>query len=332
MVHVRIQEVGIYHPQKSVDNEFYIKHFEENVGKDIRHFLEDVMGRKSRYVIDNDHENGLTMGIEASKNALKKANLTGKDIDMIVFSTQIPETTYPTNAILVHQAIEAPNHAIVMDSNANCAGMTVAIEQTSRYMLSNPFVKRALVVGSDYNSLISDPTDEMTYANYGDAAAAIILEKTDEDTGFIDGIYYSDPIHQEFIRYPAEGLSKTLKGLGDEGKYIRWIPFDGGADSIAPLHDIINKMLERNNLTIQDIKTFCFSQYAYANIVKSQADLGIRDDQISYVGDKFGYTGTSSPIMALNGAIESGQLQRGDYVLLCTVGAGFKLIATIFKY
>ncbi|MGE7660380.1 ketoacyl-ACP synthase III [Peribacillus sp. NPDC097197] len=329
MSYIRIKNVAIYHPEKSVSNDFYLKHFQEKKGKNIQNFL-NVMGRKERYLIDNDEENGLTMGIEAARRVLQKANLSGKDMDMIVFSTQIPETTYPTNAVLVHQAIEANNHTIVLDSNANCAGMSVAVDQASRYMLSNPYVKKALIVGSDYNSLLSSPDDEITYANYGDAAAAVILEKTEENTGFIDSIYYTDPMHQEFINYPANGLSKTLKGTGN-GRYIKWLPFDA-SDSLPPTYNMINQILERNNLKVSDIKSYCFSQFALGNILKIQENLKIEDKQITYVGDRFGYTGTSSPFIAFHEAIETDQIQRGDYVLFWTVGAGFELIAILFKY
>lgn len=329
MSYIKIKKVAIYHPEKSVNNDFYLNHFQEKKGKSIQNFL-DAMGRRDRYLIDNDDENGLTMGIEAAKRVLQKANLIGKDIDMIVFSTQIPETTYPTNAVLVHQAIEGDNHTIVLDSNANCAGMTVAVDQACHYMLSSPYVRKALVVGSDYNSLLSSPDDEITYANYGDAAAAVILEKTEEDTGFIDSIYYTDPMHQEFIRYPADGLSKKQKGASN-GRYIKWLPFDA-SDSLPPSFNIIDQILERNDITANDIKAYCFSQFALVNILKIQEHLKIKDEQITYVGDRFGYTGTSSPFIALHEAVETGQVKRGDYVLFWTVGAGFELITMLFKY
>ncbi|WP_110928710.1 3-oxoacyl-[acyl-carrier-protein] synthase III C-terminal domain-containing protein [Bacillus massiliglaciei] len=329
MTNIFINNVAIYHPKKLVSNDFYHEHFQKNSGKDISHFME-VMGRKDRYLIDNEKENGLTMGIEASKKVLAKSGLAGTDIDMIVFSTQIPETTFPTNSMNIHHAIEAGHETITMDSNANCAGMTLAVEQASRYMMSNPRVNRALIVGSDYNSLISDPQDAMTYANYGDAAAAVILEKTDTDTGFIDSAYYCDSVQRDMIRYPAQGLANAVRGNGDD-KYIQWLPFDG-AIALPPAYKMIDALLTRNNLTSRDIKAYCLSQYALVNIKRIQEHFQLDDNQIVYVGDRFGYTGTSSPFIALHEGIESGQISRGDYVVFWTVGAGFELTAMLFKY
>jgi 3-oxoacyl-[acyl-carrier-protein] synthase III len=65
MANIQIKAVDIYHPKKNVDNDFYIEHFKKQ-GKDIKHFIENIMGRKKQYIIDSDQENRLTMGIEAT--------------------------------------------------------------------------------------------------------------------------------------------------------------------------------------------------------------------------------------------------------------------------
>ncbi|MRG87353.1 3-oxoacyl-[acyl-carrier-protein] synthase III C-terminal domain-containing protein [Salinibacillus xinjiangensis] len=328
MTSIKIKEVEIYHPEKVVNNDYYIQHFKEK--KDISHFLE-VMGRENRYVIDNEEENGLTMGIDASKKVLKKANLTGEDIDLIVFTTQVPETTFPSNATYVHDAIDAKHDTIIMDTNANCAGMTVAVEQASYYMKANPYVSKALIIGSDYNTLVSNPEEEITYACYGDAAAAVILEKTEEeDTGFIDSIYFTDSINRDMIRFPKDGLTKSILENRSVSS-ISWLPFDGGI-ALPPTYEMFNKILERNHLTTKDIKAYCLSQFALSNILKIQDHYTLQDEQLIYVGDRFGYTGTSSPFIALYEGIETGRIQRGDYILFWTIGSGYELVATLFKY
>jgi len=325
MQNIKIKEVAIYHPKNIVKNEYYIQHF-KNQGKDITHFLE-IMGRKERFIINNKNENTITMAIEASKLVLEKAGLEGKDIDMIIFSTQVPERTLPTNAMYVHKAIEARNHTIILDSNANCAGMTLSVEMASRYMQSNPRVKTALVVGSDANSLISNPEQEITYANFADASAAVILVKTEEETGFIDAIYEVDSSNKDNIAFPQEGLSKTIGSK----EHIVFLPFDG-AMAIPVACEMIEELLERNNLKIDDIDSYCFSQFALSNILKIQNHFEIPDKKIIYVGDKYGYTTTSSPFLCLYEGIESKRIKRGDIILFWTIGSGHEMIAMLFKY
>ncbi|MDQ0230346.1 ketoacyl-ACP synthase III [Metabacillus malikii] len=328
MKHIKIKEIGIYHPKKVVDNAYYEDYFKEK-GKDVSNFLKH-MGRKKRYIIDNEDENGLTMGIQASKDVLQRANMSGKDIDMIVFSTQVPETTFPSNAMFLHHEIGAGYETIVMDQNANCAGMMVAVEQATRYMMANPHVNTALIVGSDYNTLISNPDEEVTYANYGDAACAIILETTDEETGFIDAIYHTDSVTRDKIMYPEQGLTKAIRDNADM-KNIKWLPFKGKI-ALPPTYKMIETLLDRNQLKTSDIKAYCLSQFTLSNILKIQEEFQLDDQQIIYVGDRFGYTGTSSPFLALYEGINSGRINRGDYVLFWTIGAGFQLVSMLFKY
>ncbi|SES17850.1 3-oxoacyl-[acyl-carrier-protein] synthase-3 [Gracilibacillus ureilyticus] len=323
---IQIKEVAVYHPDNVVTNDFYYKHFEKQ-GKDIRHFLE-VMGRDERYIIDNDKENTLTMGIEAAERVLKQAELTGKDIDMILFSTQVPEKTLPTNAMYVHNAIGAHNRTMILDTNACCAGMTASIDTAARYMMTNDQLNTALVIGSDANSLIANPEQEITYANFADAAAAVILVKTEEEnTGFIDSIYEVDSSNKDNIVYPPKGFSQS-RGIED---YIDFLPFDG-AMAIPVACEMIEELLERNGLTIHDVDSFCFSQFALSNIKKIQNHFDMNWEKIIYVGDKYGYTTTSSPLICLYEGIKSGQIKRGDTVLFWTIGAGHEMIAMLFKY
>ncbi|HWJ77369.1 MAG TPA: 3-oxoacyl-ACP synthase III family protein [Niallia sp.] len=324
MKNIKIKDIAIYHPEQLVTNDFYIEHFKKQ-GRNIENFLK-AMGKENRYIINND-ENSLSMGIIASKRVLEKANLKGEDIDMIVFSTQVPEHTLPTNAMFLHNAIGANNHTIIYDSNANCAGMTIAVDTVSRYMMTNPRIKHALIVGSDANSFISNPEQEITYANFADGAAAIILEKTDEDTGFIDAVYEVDSSNKNNIIYPPEGFSKSKENK----EYINFLPFDG-AMAIPVACEMIENLLETNGLTIDKIDAFCFSQFALSNILKIQENFKLDDEKIIYVGNKYGYTTTSSPFICLNEGIETGRIKRGDTILFWTIGAGHEMVAMLFKY
>lgn len=315
--------IGMYHPDNQVSNDFYIEHFKKQ-GRDITKFIESL-GKKERFVASKN-ETGLTMAIQASQKALEDANLTGADIDMIVYSTQVPEYIIPTNAMLVHEALGCKSHVMVMDSNANCAGMTLAVEQTSRSMLSNPHVQRALVIGSDHLTAISHPEQEITYANQGDAACAVILEKSEKEGGFMDAIYHTYSANTEKIVYPKEGLSKQ----GVTG-YIDFIPFDPSFGTPI-IFGLMEDILERNQLTTDDVSGFFLSQFAYGDTAKIQEQFDLPTDKMNFIGDRFGYTGTSSPFIALHEAIKEGRIKRGDHLLFWTVGAGHQFVAMLFQY
>lgn len=325
MKNVKIKEVAFYHPTQVIDSDYLIQHF-DNQGKDVRGLLKN-MGRKIRYKMD-ENENGISMAIEASKKVLNQAGLNGDDIDMIVYSTQIPDQTIPVNALYIHKAIDGKNRVLAYDLNANCAGMTVAVEQVSRTMLINPRIKRALVVGSDPFSFIQNPEDELSYCCFGDLSVAIILEKTEESTGFIDAIHYIDSTEPDVMKFPESGLSNLLENKSD--RFMKWTPFSNS--DMAPLvYESIREILNEHKLSPSDVKC-CFSQSNQTFLESIQNELGFKENHMIYVGDKFGYPGTSSPFLALHEGIKSGKIKRGDYVLFWTVGTGYEFITMLFKY
>lgn len=326
---VVIKSIEISHPENKVSNEPYIEHFKKQ-GRDITGFLK-IMGKEERFIIKDDAENTLTMGIESSKKALASAGLKGSDIDMVVFSTQVPEYLTPTNAVKVHEAIQGSKDAVVLDSNANCSGMVLAVEQASVYMLGNKHIKRALVVGSDHLSLMADPEQEIAYGMFGDASCSVVLEKieSDEETGFIDAKYHTYTGYIDKIHYPASGISKSaMLGKIDKLNFEQF-PASFGTPII---YELIETLLERNNLSVKDVDAFCLSQFAFGDTMKIQEHFNISGEKLHYVGDKYGYTGTTSPFMALNEGVKNGKIKRGDTVLFWTVGAGHQFVAMLFKY
>jgi 3-oxoacyl-[acyl-carrier-protein] synthase-3 len=330
MAGIRIVDIDIYHPETKVHNDFYIEHFDAR-GVDIRGLLK-ALGRDSRYKIDRDDENSLTMALEAARQLLAKTGFTGQDIDLIAYASQTPEYIFPTNSLMIHHLISGAAHTICIDSNANCAGMTAAFEQVSRQMLGNPRIKRALIIGSDYIAPHASPDDPVYFANFGDAAAAVIVERDEHAVGFIDSIYQTDTCVYQNSLFPVEGLAKLGSTGVDAGAFhVKFTPFD---DSICvdAASESIRTLLQRNEIRPDEIKAACFSQLSIANIRAVSDNIGIADDIAVYVGDEFGYTSTSSPFIALHRAITSGKVQRGDKVLFWTVGAGWQNVAMVVEY
>lgn len=326
-MNIRIKNIEVYHPDNQVNNDRYINHFKEQ-GRDISSFL-DAMGKKERYIMHQEEESGLSMAVKAAKQVLANSELKGKDIDYIIYSTQVPEVTFPTNAMYVHKEIEADLNTIAFDLNANCAGMTVAVEQACRYMMSNPRVRRALIVGSDNLSLVSNPNEEITYATYGDASCALILEKTEEETGFIDSIYQSTTLCVDKIRFPDRGIKSLIQG--DSHGYVTFERFDASFGIPITLN-MIGELLERNNMTEKDIKGFCLSQFAYSDTERIREHFNKNIEDMNYIGDIYGYTGTSSPFISFYEGVRKGNIKRGDTVVFWTVGAGHEFTAMLFKY
>lgn len=317
-----IKGVAYYHPENVVDNEYYIDYFKKK-GKNIEDLLA-ATGRKSRYVSASEEENMLTMGYQASLEVLTKTYVKPSQINLIVFSSGTPEYIAPTNAMKLHAMLSVGQKCEVYDLNANCAGMVVALEQVSRIMSSNKNIKYALIVGSDQLSRYARYDEAIAYANFADSACAMLVENVFEtDRGLIDSEFYTNSRNHDKILMPAKGMSNVAldRSLPTRDKLVQYGQFDfDGAFHSAKIS--IEDILFRNNLKKTDIKKYFLSQFGWKNIEKVCEEMEEDINKFKFVGDEFGYTGTTSPMLAYAKSIEDEELEIGDYIVFWTVGAG----------
>lgn len=324
--------VSYYHPEHKVDNEFFIEHFKKQ-GTDISRLLE-MTGRSSRYIAKDMDETMITMGYNATVRVLEKTHIKASQLNMIVFSSGTPEYIAPTNAMIIHSMIEGGQKCIVYDMNASCAGMVTAFEQIARTMRNNPNMKYALLIGAEQFIRYSNYTEAISYANFGDSGCALILENVFyTERGFLDSDYYTNSSNYDKILLPAKGMSSAIhnKNIKTEDKLVKWTNFNlDGAFYSAKVS--IEEVLFKNNLTKKDIKKYFLSQFSWNNIEYVCRELGEDIEKFMFVGDEFGYTGTTSPFMAYATAIEDNKLMMGDYVIFWTVGAGTTCVCVLYQY
>lgn len=331
MARVKIVSTEVYHPSYKVSNEEMAA-----VAGDAAEKLTGIweyFGRKDRYYATTYEENTLHMGIEAAKALLKKNGLEGADLDMIVFSSGTHEFSAPTDAALVHQAIGGKDACIVYDSNANCVGMVVAADQAARAMMTNPRVKYALVVGSEQIARYYGERDYASKGLCGDAACAVLLERTEEEgSGFIDSAYYTNSQRAEDMLFPAKGLAQMYnEGLEADDKKIYLHPEYNVNVAFPTAVSNIELLLQEHGYTKDDASVYILSQLNLSVIKEIAGNLGEDLAKFPYIGDKYGYTGTTSPFIALHHALEDGMVKRGDLFFLWSVGAGITSCATMWR-
>lgn len=327
-----IKGIACYHPEHKVDNEYFIEHFKKQ-GEDISGLLRTT-GRKSRYLSDDVTENILTMGYQAAKEVLEKVYVKPSQLGLIIFSSGTPEYMLPPNAVKLHDMLGAGQKCCVYDLNANCAGMIVALDQAARAMQNNQNIKYALIVGSDQLNRYSRYNEALAYSNFGDSACAMVLENVyHTDRGLLDSDYYTNSSNHDKMVFPAKGLSCVMRdrNLPTQDKLVQWIPFDySGAFHSAAIS--IEELLFRNNLAKDDIRKYFLSQFSWKSIEGVCTELGEDIKKFTFIGDEFGYTGTTSPMIACARAMENGELHSGDYVIFWTVGAGTTCACLLYRF
>ncbi|EOD00451.1 ketoacyl-ACP synthase III [Caldisalinibacter kiritimatiensis] len=330
---VNILGCGIYHPTNKVHNDYFINHFKKK-GIEVEGLLKHLE-REYRYLSDDPDETVITMGYNASVQALENANTDINEIDLVVFASDTPEYTSPANAIKVLHLLGGKNAKMVYDTNSNCSGMVTAFDQASRILLHNKRFKKALVIGSMLISAVVSENDPISYSNFGDSAAALVLEKVDENKkrGFIDSTYITQTSEHNNILMPKAGYSKVIKGefTQEDDRKWHWEPFDGSfiSDYWAKL---IKEVTIDNGIKVEDVSHFIFSQFTNPDAKLTLEKLGVDVNKLTYVGNEYGYTGTTSPFMALHRALEKNKINEGDYLVISTVGSGSTVVSVLYKF
>lgn len=330
---VHIIGVGSYHPQKKVENQYFIEHFKRYQVEDHTSNLFEKLGRETRTLAADD-ETSLSMAVEAAKNALNNAGLNPEDIDMIISVSDTPEYLSPCCALLIKNKIQAINAHAVFDMNANCIGMLTAMDTATRYLETDEKFNKVLIVGSLLISPQAREDDLVTYGCTGDGAAAIILEKREEEEkrGFLGSRMFTDDQYYWSITMPACGISRIAdESIENDDKKMLWKPFDFSFLS-DKWSELITKLLYDFNYRSEEVTHYFMSQFSYSDIELTMNKLGVDMQNVTYVGNKYGYTGCTSPIMALADRLTLGTFSKNDTTIFCSVASGYSMTALLYKW
>lgn len=326
---VIIKGIGKYIPKKKVSNEYFINHFDK-MGKECRGLLKHHE-RKYHYISDYKVENSLYMGIEAAKDVIEKTNTDINDIDMIVFVSDTPEYSSPTNALKVNHYLNLKNANRVFDMNCNCGGVIVALNLISNQMKMEKDIKKTLVIGAVawQNAIKWD--DVVPYITFSDFATAMILEKREEEQerGIIGYKQMTNSSYHFYIESPKIGLAKSMMTkVSMDAKRLDWEPFK--TEFFADIwNEITQDLLKEKGLSVNDLYKLCITQFSPPDNKKLLELANISEDKYVFNGDRYGYTGVNSPILCLDDIWE--ECKDGDYLLLMSVSAGVSMMGMLYK-
>lgn len=333
MKNVMMKGTGVYIPANKVYNEQLDEHFEKRGLS--AHSLMNHLGRRKRYFI-SEGENTITMCQNAIDACVSKNKLNLEDYEMVVVCTDTPEYLFPSNALKLVGLYgeQLKNVKIAFDINSNCTGMIHGLDIVQKYMKASN-INHALVVGCFCITPIALWSDTVVYATFADAAAcvALYMEEAETPKGFLDTYLFVDASYHDFITYPKCGMARVpLKAVEPNEKRLEWNPFP--MDFIpTQWYNGITEILEKNSLSPKDIDYYIFSQLSDEFNMETLKLLGISPDDRKYffVGKEYGYTGNTCPILCLNRLWDM-YAKPGNKIIICTVGAGYSIIAQLYEF
>jgi 3-oxoacyl-[acyl-carrier-protein] synthase-3 len=273
------------------------------------------------------------LGTEAARVAIARAGLTPDDIGVIVVGTVTPDMMFPSTACLIQHKIGA-HHAWGFDLSAACSAFTYSLVTASQLVATGAH-DHALVVGADVMSSILDYRDRATCVLFGDGAGAVVVSAAGPGDGVIlDFEHEIDGSGGEALCMPAGG-SRRPPSHETVDERLHYVKQDGRAVfrfAVRKTEEIARRLLGRNGLTPADLNLFVSHQANRRIIEAASEKLHLAPEQVIINIDRFGNTTAATIPLALNDAVCSGRLKKGDLVLLASVGAGFTVGAVLLRW
>ncbi|AFT82206.1 ketoacyl-ACP synthase III [Leuconostoc carnosum] len=284
-------------------------------------------GIHERHVVTT--ENTSDLALKVAQKLLEQSNYDANDIDFILVSTMSPDATSPNTAALVQAGLGA-SQAFAMDLSAACSGFVYGMSVATSLLSSR--YRRGIVIGAEVLSKLVDWTDRTTAVLFGDGAAGVLIEKTDDAVGL---------------------LAEDLRSFGDvngylvAGRFANANAFSGEITTLDPFFhqngrevynfatrevpNTLTRVLAKAELTADDVDVYLLHQ-ANARIIMSIAKrLGQNIEKFPMNMNKYGNTSAATVPILLDELRADNVVHEGQTIALVGFGGGLTIGAQIWK-
>ncbi|MCM1309404.1 MAG: ketoacyl-ACP synthase III [Bacteroides sp.] len=316
MTYARIAGVASYLPDDILDNEMLSKMVDTN-----DEWITTRVGIKERHILRDPDKASSYMGAQAVAKLLAETGTKAEDVDLLICCTCNPDYRFPsTGSIICHEL--GLSAAYSYDLEAACAGFLVGLQDGAAYIRSG-LRKKVVVVAAEKMSSMTDYTDRATCPLFGDGAAAMLLEPTEEAVGIMDAQFYVDGNGCHNLIMKAGGSAKPASHETVDA-HEHYVYQEGRAVYKHAVTNMLNSSLEvaeRNGLTMETVDWFVPHQ-ANLRIIEAVADrAGIDHEKVLVNIQHTGNTSAASIPICI--AEYKDRLKKGDKLLLTAFGAGF---------
>ena len=288
------------------------------------------VGIKERRILKGEGKGVSYMGTKAVADLLQKTKTKPEEVDVVIFATTTPDHLFPSSASIVAESNGIKN-AFCFDMQVACSGFVFGLEVASSFIKSGKY-KKVLLIAGDKMSAVTNYSDRNTAPLFGDAVGAVLLEPTEEQLGVIDAILRTDGVGYPYLQMKAGGskyptshdtIDNQEHAVYQEGKVV----FKYAVSSMA---DVSEEVVQKNNLSIDDITWFVPHQANKRIIDAAQKRLGIPREKVMVNIEKYGNTSAGTIPLCLWEWEK--KLKKGDNIILAAFGAGFSWGAVYLKW
>jgi 3-oxoacyl-[acyl-carrier-protein] synthase-3 len=322
-IFARIAGTGSYLPEQVLTNEDLAKRVDTS-----DEWIRSRTGIRQRHIAADGQTTG-DLGEQAARRAMEAAGVTGADLDMIVVGTTTPDLIFPSTACLIQARLGVAGCA-AFDVNAACSGFVYALSVADKF-IRNGDARTVLVVGAETLSRIVDWSERTTCVLFGDGAGAVVL-KADTETGILSTHLHADGAKKELLWNPVGVSAGFDRDQPNGGARIHMKGNDVFKYAVKALDGVVDETLEANGLGKHDLD-WLIPHQANLRIIEATAKrLEMSMDRVVVTVDRHGNTSSASVPMALDEAVRSGRIERGQLLLLEAFGGGFTWGSALLRY
>ena len=320
----RITGTGSYLPPRRLSNADLAAELAAKGVETSDEWIVERTGIRARYFADADVCVS-DLALHACRNAIEAAGCQAADIDLIIVATSTPDMVFPSSACILQNKLGVAG-CPAFDVQAVCSGFVYALTLADS-LIKTGSANRALVVGAEVFSRILDFSDRTTCVLFGDGAGAVVLEASDVP-GILATDLHADGKHVDILCVPGHVSGGKVSGsplLTMDGQAVFKL-------AVGVLEDAARAVLAKAGKTEADID-WLIPHQANIRIMQSTAKkLKLSMDKVVVTVDQHGNTSAASIPLALDVAVRSGKIKKGDTLMLEGVGGGFTWGAVLLDY
>ena len=312
---IGITGIGAYVPEKVLTNDDLSRMVETS-----DEWITDRTGIKERRIAAAE-EAASDLALPAAQKALEQADADGSDVDLVIVATATPDMLFPATAALVAEELGA-KRAAAYDLLAGCTGFVYGVAQAYG-AVAGGLSERALVIGSETLSKITNWNDRGTCILFGDGAGAAVLERV-RDGGIVGIELGADGSGGPDLCVPAGGsrMPVTAANIEEDMQFIQMRGQEVFRFATRVMVSSAEQVLEKSGVRVEDVDLYVPHQANKRIIDHAVKNLGLAPDKVFMNIAKYGNTSSASIPIGLAEAQEQGLLEAGTRVLMSAVGAG----------
>ncbi len=322
MIYSRILGTGSYLPERVLTN----AELEARV-QTTDEWIRERTGIRQRHIAA-EGETTCDISYHAAVKALEAAGVQGNEIDLVILGTTTPDIVFPSTACLLQHRIGA-NGCPAFDVNAACSGFMYALGIADKFIRSGA-AKKALVVGAETISRMVDWNDRTTCVLFGDGAGAVVLGAS-EEPGILGTHMHADGGHRELLYTPV-GISAGFTDGPNHGMAIHMAGNEVFKVAVKTLDAVVEETLTTHGIDKSQLDWLIPHQANLRIITATAKRLDMPMDRVIVTVDRHGNTSAASVPLALDEAVRSGRVKRGELVLMEAFGGGFTWASALMRY